>query len=51
MFTAPQQKSCGAFGDHLSCRMQSEDKENNADGTRVTVWKNCATQARVVDSR
>jgi len=50
-FIAAQQKSCGTFRDHLSCRMQSEDKENNADGTRVTVWKNCATQTGVVDSR
>jgi hypothetical protein len=31
--------------------MQSEDKENNADGTRVAVWKNCATQARVVEGK
>jgi hypothetical protein len=50
-FILQQQKSCDTFRDHLSCRMQSEDKENNADGTSVTVWKNCATQTGVVDSK
>lgn len=49
-FIALQWKFCGTSRDHLSCRMQSEDKENNADSTRVTVWKSCDTQTRV-DSR
>ena len=50
-FTAPQQKSCGTFKDHHLCRMQSEDKENNADHTRVTVWKIFATRTKAVDVR